>query len=884
MDGVPSGGRSPGGLQATPVPARAPGIGAWWAGSALAWLLGVGWQLQQAQVWAPGLRGAAGAVALLVMAGMLASASSVRPWTRPDRSGQAGQAAPVLQRPPRLAWPVAAAWLRWGLCLLATAMLAAALTHQRAAWRLADALPAALEGVDLLATGTVAELPQTGPQGTRFVFEIESAVRAAAAAPVLAPAPLAVPRRVSLGWYRAAEPGALLRGPDVELRAGQRWQLTLRLQRPHALMNPHGFDLELWLFERGIRASGSVRATPGAVNVLLEEAAAHPLQRLRQHLRDALYRHVDDAGTAGVLVALVLGDQASILREDWALFRDTGVAHLMAISGLHVTMFAWAAAAVVGRLWRLSPRALLALPAPVAARWGGLALAVAYALLAGWGVPAQRTVVMLAVVVMLRSGAMRWPAPGVLLAAALAVSLGDPWALLQPGFWLSFVAVGLLMLSDPAAPSAAARPGQGWLGRSWTWLRGSALTGLRTQAVATLGLAPLSLLFFQQISLVGFAANLVAIPLVTLLITPLALLGVLLPALWALPAALLQGLMALLQPMAALPWAVWVVPVAPGWAQAAGLAGGLLAVAPLPWRLRACGVLLLLPLLLPPVPRPAPGTFDVVVPDIGQGSAVLVRTRHHLLVYDTGPVYGTAHAGDKAATRDAGERVLLPLLRALGESRIDLLMLSHRDTDHIGGASSLLAAMPVRAVAGSLPAGHPLFRGPSAWRCQAGQRWVWDGVSFEVLHPAADAPPGERPNAQSCVLRIQAQADPLPARSLLLAGDIEAEQEATLVRQQGAALASQVLLVPHHGSRTSSTAAFVAAVAPQVAVVQAGHRSRFGHPAAEVLAQYAAHGVPVVRSSRCGAWTLPARGEAACVRQARARYWHHPDGLPGVAD
>ncbi len=215
-------------------------------------------------------------------------------------------------------------------------------------------------------------------------------------------------------------------------------------------------------------------------------------------------------------------------------------------------MFAWAAAALVGRLWQLSPRAMLVLPAPVAARWGGLALAVAYALLAGWGVPAQRTVVMLAVVVILRSGAMRWPAPGVLLAAALAVSLGDPWALLQPGFWLSFVAVGLLMLSDPAAPSAAARPGRGWLGRSWTWLRVSALTGLQTQAVATLGLAPLSLLFFQQLSLVGFAANLVAIPLVTLLITPLALLGVLLPALWALPAALLQGLMAVLQPMAAL--------------------------------------------------------------------------------------------------------------------------------------------------------------------------------------------------------------------------------------------------------------------------------------------------------------------------------------------
>lgn len=770
--------------------------------------------------------------------------------------------------------------------LLACVLLGAALTHARATWRLADALPAALEGVELLATGTIAELPQPGPQGTRFVFEIETAVRAEAAASADSGVPLSVPRRVSLGWYRAAEPGALLRGPDIELRAGQRWQLTLRLQQPHALMNPHGFDLELWLFERGIRASGSVRATPGATNRLLDETAAHPLQRLRQQLRDALYLQVEDAGTAGVLVALVLGDQGAILREDWALFRDTGVAHLMAISGLHVTMFAWAAAALVRRLWRLSPRALLALPAPAAARWGGLALATAYALLAGWGVPAQRTVVMLAVVVLLRSLALRWPAPGVLLAAAWAVSLGDPWALLQPGFWLSFVAVGLLMLSDPAvAPAAPSAPG-GWLSRVCAWARGGALSGLHTQAVATLGLAPLSLLFFQQLSLVGFVANLVAIPLVTLLVTPLALLGVLLPPLWVLPAALLQGLTALLQPLAALPWAVWVVPVAPGWAQAAGLAGGLLAVAPLPWPWRGCGVLLLLPLLWPAVPRPAPGQFEIVVPDVGQGSAVLVRTRHHLLVYDTGPVYGAAHAAE-GATSNAGERVLLPLLRARGESHIDLLMLSHRDTDHTGGAAALLDAFPVRAVAGSLPAGHPLMQGPKTWRCHAGQRWVWDGVLFEVLHPATDAPPARRPNAESCVLRIEAQADAARAgrpRSVLLAGDIEAEQEAALLSQWGPALASTVLLVPHHGSRTSSTAAFVAAVAPGVAVVQAGHRSRFGHPAPEVVAVYAARGVPVVRSSQCGAWTLPADGQAQCVRQAKPRYWHHPDGWPGACN
>jgi competence protein ComEC len=799
-----------------------PSPGLQWGGAALAGLAGTAWQLQQATLWAP-------AVQQGVWAGAVLLAAVAWGWRH-------------------------TVWAAW-VGMLVAALLGAAGTHERAATRLAEALPAALEGVDLVATGSIAELPQPGLQGTRFVFQIDSATRDGQ--------PVQLPRRVSLGWYRAAEPDALLRGPSAELRAGQRWQLTLRLQRPHGLMNPHGFDLELWLFERGIRASGSVRAVPGAVNELLAEAAAHPLQQARQALRDALYRQVPDAGTAGVLAALVLGDQAAILREDWALFRDTGIAHLMAISGLHVTMFAWGAGLLVGWLWRRSPRAMLRLPAPQAARWGGLLLATAYALLAGWGVPAQRTVAMLAVVVLLRSLGLRWPASGVLLAAAVAVALGDPWALLQPGFWLSFVAVGLLMVSDPApaGPTGAS---------AWARLAAAARAGVRTQAVATLGLAPLSLLFFQQLSVVGFVANLLAIPLVTLLITPLALAGALLPPLWTLAGALLEALAAVLQPLAALPWAVWTVPAAPGWAQAAGLAGGLLAVMPLPWRLRLCGVLLLGPLLLPAVPRPAPGSFELVAADVGQGTAVLVRTHRHLLVYDTGPPFGPA---DSAAT-DAGERVLLPLLRARGERRIDLLMLSHRDSDHVGGAASLMAALPVRAISSSLPAGHPLLQqGVPAQPCQAGQRWVWDGVRFDVLHPPAGAGPSRRANADSCVLRLSA-----PGRSVLLTGDIEAEQEAALVRALGPALASQVLLVPHHGSRTSSTAPFLEAVAPQVALVQAAYRSRFGHPAAEVEQRYLQRGLQWVRSDRCGAWTLPAAGPGRCVRREQARYWHHPDG------
>ena len=295
-------------------------------------------------------------------------------------------------------------------------------------------------------------LPQPGPQGTRFVLRVEQAQREGQ--------PVTVPPRVSLGWYRGFDGDALLAAPPQPLCAGQRWLLTVRLRQPHGSLNPGGFDLELWMFEQGLRASGTVRDTATALNRKLDDAVGQPLDRARQAVRDAIVLRVPDAQAAGVLAALAVGDQVAIDREDWDLFRDTGVAHPMSISGLHVTLFAWLAAALIGPLWRCSPRAMLALPAPTAALWGGVLAAAVYALLAGWGVPAQRTVWMLATVALLRTAAIHWPAPLVLLAAAAAVTLLDPWALMQPGFWLSFVAVALLMVSEPVSrPPPVGAPG-----------------------------------------------------------------------------------------------------------------------------------------------------------------------------------------------------------------------------------------------------------------------------------------------------------------------------------------------------------------------------------------------------------------------------------------
>lgn len=885
-----------------------------WALAALAWLAGTALQMGQAQVMSP----------TLAWAGLWSAALA---WGAGWWWSRAGTTA---------TW---SALLPLGLVLAGSFGLGWAHADLRAAARLQQMLAPELEGQDLVLTGTVAELPRVSAIGVRFVFEVERAERlprperparssgtaspvspaspagpepqsAVAASGADAPSsqPVVVPERVSLGWYQGWDAELALSRPAAPIVAGDRWRLPVRLKRPHGAVNPHGFDLERWLFEQDFRATGHVR--PGAQR--LETAVAHPLERLRQHWRDAILLRVADPAAAGVLAALAVGDQAAIDGEGWELFRTTGVAHLMSISGLHVTMWAWLAAGAVGWAWRRSPRLMLKVPAQTAALVGGLVLAAAYAAVAGWGVPAQRTVLMLAVVVVLRLWGRRWPGPLVLLASAVVVTLADPWAVGQPGFWLSFFAVGLLMVSDPVsrppaqglasletgaaafgtprsldgrrlAPAGEADPsaaGSGAVGDSarlgrgalvWAW-QGHLLPLLRTQVTATAGLTPLTLVFFQQVSVVGFLANLVAIPLVTLLVTPLALAGLLLPPLWTVTAWGVQGLMTLLEVLAGWPLAVWNAAAAPPWAVAAGLLGGAVLVMPLPWRLRWLGVPLMLPLLAPHVDRPPPGRFETVVVDVGQGTSVLVRTAGHLLLYDAGPQY-TPEA-------DAGQRVLLPLLRARGERAVDLLVLSHRDLDHVGGAASLIKALPVRQMSSSLEAFHPLRALlPAHQRCDAGQRWAWDGVQFEILHPLpADHPPPQtlpaRPNALSCVLRVTDAA----GRSLLLTGDIEAAQEAALVARLGNApapgLKSDVLLVPHHGSRTSSTPAFLDAVAPRVALVQAAYRSRFGHPAPDVVARYEERRIEVVRTDRCGAWSWRSdQLQGRCERAERPRYW-----------
>ena len=747
---------------------------------------------------------------------------------------------------------------KWGRCqwhgvalLLVGMALGGGSTGLRAVGFASTALPAALEGRDVDVQGVVAGLPQPQAAGVRFRFQPERAT--------LDGQPVDLPAMIDVGWYSgwgsSAGGGLELQRQPLAVRPGERWQLRLRLKAPHGNVNPHGFDYELYLWEQGVQASAYVRAgARDPVPVRLQDTWLHPVDRARYAVRERIQRQVQDRQAAALIAALVVGDQAAIDRADWDVYRATGIAHLVSISGMHVTLFAWVAAAVLGRLWTVSSAACLRVPAPRVAVWGGVLAACAYALFAGWGVPAQRTVLMLAVVAALRSSGARWPWPWVWLAACASVVLWDPWALLQAGFWLSFVAVGILFATDSGAVSA-----------NFTGARGRFITFFREQWRITLGLAPLAIVLFGQVSVVGLVANLLAVPWVSLVLTPLALLGVAWPLVWEAAASAAALLHAVLGAMAQWPLAVWWWPRPPLGIGLGSCLGAVVLVFPWSWRMRSLALPLLLPLLLWRPEVPPPGEFSLLAADVGQGNAVLVRTEHHTLVFDAGPRYGLE--------TDAGHRVLVPLLQAL-QWVPDRLVLSHRDADHVGGAAALLGQFAPTALLSSLEPRHPLLQMRSGTRCEAGQRWEWDGVEFSVLHPHADdyaLQPPPAPNTLSCVLRIRNGR-----HAALLAGDIEARQEARLVA--GAeVLQADVLLVPHHGSKTSSSDAFLQAVEPRFAWVQSGYRNRFGHPAPPALQRYRDHGIAVQDSPHCGAmhWHSDRPEMVQCERDLQRRYWHH---------
>lgn len=704
-----------------------------------------------------------------------------------------------------------------------------------ASWYLHLALPANVISKDAEVVGVIASIPALEDRRLQFYFKIEEMEFQGQSIPS--------PGLVKLSWYNEA--------PTMKL--GQRWRLTVRLKPPHGFRNPGGFDYEQWLFSEKIRALGYVREN--ASNALL--APSTPLTRLaqmRQSIADEVAARATDLQHESIIAALTIGDRQEMSDEQWRVLLVTGTNHLMAISGLHISLVAGLFFFLGRWLWSRSARLLLWWPAQKAAALFAVAGATYYSFLAGFSIPTQRSMIMIAVA-MLAIIWMRKQSPsGILAFALLLVLLWDPLAPLSVSFWLSFLAVAILIYG------MAGRVGQS--GMWWKWGR--------AQWLLSLGLLPFLLFYFQQASLISPLANLIAVPWVSFVVVPLSLLAAtfsmisaaIADPLFQLADTTFQIIWVMLAWMADLSWAKWVKPQLPLWVTLAAIIGVVLLMAPRGFPLRSLGVIWLLPLFLIESDRPQRGELWFTLLDVGQGLAAVVRTENHVLLYDTGPKYGDDF--------DAGRAVVVPYLaNHLGVDRVDKLIVGHGDADHIGGASSVLSALRIEEVITSAPqqltAFHPR-------ECHAGEAWEWDGVRFEMIHPPAEYQSSE--NNRSCVLRIDT-----PTSSVLVTGDIEAHAEAYLVKEASEKLDADVLVVPHHGSKTSSTSAFIDAVSPRIALFPAGYRNKFGFPIKSVVERYRQRDIKMFDTSRVGAIRLDfsAAGDEIITKtflDSDRYYWH----------
>jgi competence protein ComEC len=775
----------------------------------------------------------------------------------------------------------------------------------RADIRLAVSLPNAWEGRDIEVVGSIKGLPSRDENGARFLFDVESAE-----APVDA-----FPRVIQLSWI--AEDA-----PPPFLDPGSRWRLAVRLKRPHGNANFGVRDAEATLLARNVRATGYVSAPAHAVRLPgRARGVGVTVDRWRAALRERIDAVLADAPHRGIVVALAIGAQDEVSAADWLLMRSTGTSHLVAISGLHIGFVASLAGWLASTVWRRSGwigrNWPLRLPAQVVAVTGGALFAALHAALAGFNVPAQRALWMAGVVALAFVSGRNVARSAVLAWALGLVLVVDPWAVVSAGFWLSFCAVAAILFAMSGRPRVqdhrqhrGAMDEGGAAASRWSaWRDGvrrrmrSAAERLRgaahVQFAVTIALAPLTVYWFAQIPLIGPLANAFAIPWVSLLVTPAVLVGVALPApfdayAWHAAHGLLELLTVGLQALSGPAWTLWRLPQPDAWTLAAAALGVFWCLAPRGWPLRWAAPLTWLPLLLPAPSGPPHGSFRLTALDVGQGTSVLVETAHHTLLFDTGPGPESTHAG---------ERVVVPFLEAHGVTTLDTLIISHADSDHSGGAAAVLDAIEVHQMVAALAPSNALWVNARQHRadtlpCAAGQRWQWDGVEFAMLWPDARPLQG-KPNAHCCVLRVStvpALASPSSSRgqtesprmTALLTADIEAPAERVLLARDREALRAQVLVVPHHGSKTSSTEPFLDSIDPLVALFQVGYRNRFHHPDTGVFERYKARRIELARSDADGAVRVElsprsearggVAGESAMValeryRDTQRRYW-----------
>ncbi|MBL6985459.1 MAG: DNA internalization-related competence protein ComEC/Rec2 [Methylobacter sp.] len=740
------------------------------------------------------------------------------------------------------------AWLRYWRCLFFSVGVLWAIVF--AMHRLSSQLPESLEGIEIQVSGVIADLPVQDEKRARFDFIPRDGVYAASPSGTGAAIPRDsaygraanepaqhLPAKLRLSWYY----------PDQQIKAGQHWTFTVKLKRIHGTMNPGGFDYERWLFTEGIGATGYVR--PNHKPVLLgRDSAWSSISVWRQSIADRLSSLLGNSPSLGLIKALTIGDASRISQKQWEIFRKTGTVHLMVISGLHIGLVAGLVYFLVLKLWAWtgllawSPQRVSAVVAVLAA--------IFYSGLAGFSVPTQRSVVMLSIA-MTAIILQRNSRPLNTLAIALfAVLIFDPLAVLAAGFWLSFLAVSVIVYAV-----------SGRLGKAgYLW------SALKIHWVTSVGLSPLLLLFFQQVSLIAPLANLFAVPVISLLVVPLSLLAVMVmfvsatlaDKLFFLVDRLLQGLWWFLEYFAELPMASITHEPPSYWALFFAVPGMMLLLAPVGIPARWLSLVMFLPLLFTEVKRPEIGDINMTLLDVGQGLSAVVQTAEHLLVYDTGAKF--------SADSDMGQRVVLPFLHLQGLNKIDSLIISHGDNDHIGGAASLMHGMDTVQVLTSVPQKLIEY---APIECIAGQSWLWDEVEFTMLGPAQAF---NSKNDSSCVLKIQSKHG-----TLLLTGDIEATAESWLVDTYGEALKAEVLVAPHHGSKTSSTMSFLRAVQPEYVLIPAGYRSQFGHPHKDVLARYRRINATWLNNADSGAIFVNVINNAWAVqgmRQMESKYWN----------
>ncbi len=653
---------------------------------------------------------------------------------------------------------------------------------------------------DIMITGTISSIPEQQAGRIKFDFKPDKENI------------YVLPAQLRLSWY---DP------PQKTINADERWQLKVRLKPVHGLMNPGGFDYESLLFQQGIGATGYVRSA--SENKRLALAPSFAINHLRQQLIEQLQQALPNSDNIGLIQALTTGVRTQINQQQWRVLRNTGTSHLIAISGLHIGLIAAIGFFIFRWLWSLRSSNLLLIAAHKAAIVAGMTTALIYAALAGFSLPTQRALIMLLVLAITTLVKKPTTKSHVLATAAVVILLLDPLAIISAGFWLSFAAVAVILyISQNRFP-----PPQ------WQWLK--------IHALISLGLTPLLFVFFSQTSLLAPVANLIAVPVITLLVIPLLLVASLLLyflepiafLLLQLADHIIRILWIYLDYLSALPYATWQVTTLSNAYWVLLVMATLLFMAPRAIPGKSLAPLALLPVFFSSSAKPDHGQYWFTLLDVGQGLSAVIETRHHTLLFDTGARFKGGFNSAKIA--------IAPFLHHQTIKTIDTLVVSHSDNDHRGGADFILNTFPVKQVLTS-----DITTLPNSQPCHAGQSWQWDGVTFTMLNPALNQSGSK--NNRSCVLRVSNGKD-----SVLLAADVEKQAEDLLVQRFGNMLQSTVLVAPHHGSNTSSGEQFIKTVDADIVLFPTGYLNRYHFPTQKVVARYQKTGAQIFSSPSHGA-------------------------------